>query len=384
MKPSYKLLFLSFFRLGITSFGGPAMVAYIRKMVVEEKKWLQSDDFNQGVALCQTLPGMTAMQSTAYSGMRIAGIPGAFVCFTAFVLPSFIMMVIASYIFIYTQKFEVSGIVVNSLKSVVVALIANAAILFSLSTMKKYYDSLLVILAGTLHFIGFNPFLLILVSAIGGFLVRKMEKQSLPNIYTKVEMKYWYHFILVFITSFLVFVLLFIFNSPLFELASLMAKIDLVAFGGGFSSVPLMFHEIVEKRNWMDNSTFMAGIALGQVTPGPIAITATFAGVVLFGFKGAVVATFGILSPSFLMLTGIAPVFDRIRTNRWFNPLVTGILLSFVGLLFSVCIKFGLLVHWQSFNILLALASFVALQLKFSLPLVVLFSFILSLLFAFL
>ena len=84
------------------------------------------------------------------------------------------------------------------------------------------------------------------------------------------------------------FALLFMANRGLFDLGVLMFRIDLFAFGGGFASVPLMYHEIVDVRSWMDGETFMNGIALGQVTPGPIVITATFVGYLLYGIAGAV------------------------------------------------------------------------------------------------
>ena len=75
--PSLALLFLSFLKLGATSFGGPAMIAYIRKMAVEQKKWLNDDAFRAGVALCQIIPGASAMQMAAYVGLRAGGVSGA-------------------------------------------------------------------------------------------------------------------------------------------------------------------------------------------------------------------------------------------------------------------------------------------------------------------
>ena len=129
-------------------------------------------------------------------------------------------------------------------------------------------------------------------------------------------------------------IVLYIAYKDLFYLASLMIKIDLFAFGGGFASVPLMLHEIVDVRGWMDSRTFMDGIALGQVTPGPIVITATFVGYLLYGFAGSVVASIAIFTPSFLILATAAPVFDRLKSSRYFSGITKGIFASFVGLYF--------------------------------------------------
>ena len=168
------------------------------------------------------------------------------------------------------------------------------------------------------------------------------------------------------------YALLFFFRKDLFHLAVLMSKIDLIAFGGGFASVPLMFHEIVEVRSWMDGPTFLNGIILGQFTPGPIVITATFVGYLVHGLAGAIVATVAIFLPSFLILVGVAPYFDRLRASPWFARAIGGILCSFVGLLFTVTIRFALNVHWDFPHMALAGAAFAALIFKLDILWVVL------------
>src|SRR3989339_1199925 len=125
-----------------------------------------------------------------------------------------------------------------------------------------------------------------------------------------------------------------------------------------------MFHEIVGARSWMDSSTFLNGIALGQITPGPIVITATFIGYLMYGPLGGLVATLSIFSPSFIMLVGMAPYFDRLRNSAWFNKVITGILISFVGLLLTMTVRFAIDVHWDIPRILLTAAAFAALLSK--------------------
>lgn len=77
-------LFLAFLRLGATAFGGPAMVAYIRRLAVERKHWLEDETFQSGVALCQTIPGATAMQLSAFVGLKARGVAGAAASFMGF------------------------------------------------------------------------------------------------------------------------------------------------------------------------------------------------------------------------------------------------------------------------------------------------------------
>jgi chromate transporter len=160
-----------------------------------------------------------------------------------------------------------------------------------------------------------------------------------------------------------------------------MLKVDLFAFGGGFGSVPLMFHEVVNVRNWLDSKTLMEGIALGQVTPGPIVITATFIGYLTHGLPGAVVATIAIFSPSFLMLIMIMPFFDRMKASPSFQRAMKGILASFAGLLLFVLLKFAFAVHWDWLKSLLGLAAFAALLKKVDILYIVLTGTLLSLFF---
>ena len=86
--PLYVHLFVSFIRLGVTAFGGPAMMAYIRKMAVERNKWLDDESFRDGVGLCQVVPGATAMQMAAYVGLKVRGVSGAASSFVGFGLPA--------------------------------------------------------------------------------------------------------------------------------------------------------------------------------------------------------------------------------------------------------------------------------------------------------
>jgi chromate transporter len=160
------------------------------------------------------------------------------------------------------------------------------------------------------------------------------------------------------------FLFLFIFQRNLFELAVLLFRIDLFAFGGGFASVPLMFHEIVDVHNWLNRPTFMNGVVLGQVTPGPIVITVTFIGYLLYGPFGGLIATISIFLPSFAIVIGVSPYFDQLRALPYFNRIINGVLCSFVGLLFTVTIRFAWNIHWDLAHLLLGSAALIALLLK--------------------
>ena len=90
--PTLRQLFFSFLQLGAVSFGGPGMVAYIKRLSVSRKNWLSEEDFKQSVALYQVMPGATAMHCAAYVGWRKRGFWGAIATYTGFGLPAFFLM----------------------------------------------------------------------------------------------------------------------------------------------------------------------------------------------------------------------------------------------------------------------------------------------------
>jgi chromate transporter len=167
-------------------------------------------------------------------------------------------------------------------------------------------------------------------------------------------------------------------DKRLFGIAALMLKVDLFAFGGGFASLPLLLNQVVDVRGWIDSKTFMDGVALGQVTPGPIVITATFIGYMVYGLPGAIVATLGIFTPSFLILVFSEPVFNKLDKSVLFKKAIRAILASFVGLIFYTAIKFGVSVPWDVMRVTLGMTAFIALLKRVDVLYVVLGASIIS------
>ena len=369
--PSLIHLFTSFLRLGATAFGGPAMVAYIRKMAVDQKHWLDEKIARDGIALCQAIPGATAMQMCAYVGLRARGVAGAAASFIGFGLPAFLFMAILSALYVQTYKLPAVVSAFNGLQAIIVAVVANATVSFGKSSLKNWKNLINVIIAAGMFGLGMSPILVILVAALSGLLLY----DSQPSVHPKGPSHGSFlkkPFAFIFACIALGLALLFFMNRRLFDLAVLMFKVDLLAFGGGFSSVPLMFYEIVEVRSWLDGPTLLNGIALGQVTPGPIVITATFIGYLLHGFLGGLVATVSVFLPSFMMVIGIVPYFDRIRNSPYFNKVLMGILCSFVGLLLTVTIRFASNIPWDLPRLLITSGAFIALLMKLDILWVVL------------
>jgi chromate transporter len=361
-QPSIASVFFAFFRLGITAFGGPAMVTYIRRMVVGRMGWLDGAVFDEGVALCQAIPGATAMQVTAYAGLRIRGAAGALAAFVGFGLPAFLLMMVLSSLYVSTSALPPVMALFLALQVIVVALVAYATVSFGRTSLRHWIHILIAGIAAVLFIAGLHPIIVIVLAALLGItLLPSPDKKQDTPVTTLPHPEKSFLILLAGAAAF--FIVLFLLQSDLFALATTMARIDLFAFGGGFAALPLMFQEVVVVHAWLDSATFMNGLALGQVTPGPIVITATFVGFLAYGFWGGVVATIAIFTPSFLFVIGTVPYYDRLRSSQLYQKMFQGILFSFVGLLLSVTIRLALAVPWSWVSGLLAAGAFLSLLL---------------------
>ncbi len=146
-RPILILLFVAFLRLGATSFGGPAMIAYIRRMAVEQKGWLDDETFRAGVALCQVIPGATAIQMAAYVGLRTQGVAGAAVTYIGFALPAFLIIMFLSALYFRTYNLPIAVSLFSGLQAIIVAIVGNAAITFGISYLKLWRDFAVAVFA---------------------------------------------------------------------------------------------------------------------------------------------------------------------------------------------------------------------------------------------
>lgn len=282
-------LFLSFLKLGLTAFGGPAMVAYIRELAVQKKGWLDQRTFNEGVALAQIVPGPIAMHVAGFVGVKLKGVVGAITTYVAFAFPAFLLMLFLSALYQKTSNLPQVISLFNGLKVIVVAIVANAFLNFTKSIIKSKVEFLIALASFILLLMGISPFLVLILCFLLSQALFKDKPMSLENLLTQSSSLTGILFL--FFILFLGIILLYFFNTNLFQLSLMMVKINLFAFGGAYTALPLMLHEVVENMKLLDSKTFMDGIALGQVTPGPILITATFVGYLVYGLSGAILAT---------------------------------------------------------------------------------------------
>ncbi len=373
-------LFLAFLRLGCTAFGGPAMVKYIKDLSCRKNKWVRGEDFDQGVALVQTIPGATAMQAAAYAGLKAGGGVGSLAAYTGFAFPAFIFMTILSAVYMHAIDLEPVAACFLGFKVIVVAIVANATISFGRKMVRSWQDVLLVAAAAGYLVMKGSPVTVIIACGLAGIFIyprggnpkngiAASESKGFRELMSSESVRF-----AGLITGAVAVVLagLFVLDPFVGKLCALMMKIDFFAYGGGYASLPLMLHEVVDKRHLLTEKVLMDGIALGQVTPGPIVITAAFVGYLLRDVFGAAACAWAIFTPSFLILLITAPVFENFRHSPVFMRCMRGVLSSFVGLLLAVFISFVLAISWKAASVVIGIAAFVALYLKVDILYVVL------------
>jgi len=338
------------------------MVAHIRDYSVKRMRWLDERAFGEGIALAQSIPGATAMQLAAYVGLRTRGTVGALLAYVGFGLPAFVLMLSLALFYERTRNSSQIISLFSGLQVIVVALVVHALVSFGKDSVKSYREFSVSALSAALFWSGASPFLVIIAAALTGAVLFSNAGAAHPPESSGAQDEPILKHITLLLSLLLAGLLtLYFAHAELFQLALVMLKIDLFAFGGGFASLPLMLHEVVNVHGWMDHRTFMDGVALGQVTPGPIVITATFVGYLTYGLAGAVVATTAIFTPSLVLLIGVSPLFDRLKTSVHFLKASKGIVASFVGLLFSVAVKFMLSVPWDAMRAAIGIAALIAL-----------------------
>ena len=358
--PSVRKVFSTFLHLGLTAYGGLAMVEPIRRRIVQEKGWLSQKEFLDGLALCQLLPGATVVQLATYVGQRLQQTKGALAAAAAFILPAFVLMLGLS--FLYFRYGEVTWVkaVSQGLGPVVIALLLQALWRFQEIIRRHWLDLGIAVLTLGALWAGLHYLLVFLGAgllrlALGWKWAPLAVSTEQPASSSAPAPGRWLAQVcgaLAILT--LLFWGLWTWNNRLGVMSLIFLKIGVMAFGGGYAMVPILQWDMVDHLGWLTLRQFLDGILLGFVTPGPIIITAAFIGYWIKGVLGAVVGTVSIFLPPILMIIFLTPFYQRVKEGQWVRQVIQGILAALVGMLVLVVIQMGRasLVDWKSLAIL--------------------------------
>jgi len=297
----------SFFRIGLTAYG-MAILQQIKALIIGNK-WLTRDEVDEGIAIVQFYPGPIMFNLATYCSYRLKGFSGSLLATFFFIIPSYILILVLSWLyFSYGSVAWVHPLFV-ALEAMVVGVVIHVFIDFANRYIKNGKNAIIAGTAFILLLYHINALVVILVAVAIEFIFRLAAKENkqagkAQNMQDSLSLpgKFSHRLTAIGITGIVfaaIFLIGFLSRNILGQLLFSMFKVGAVAFGSGFTIMPLLQQEAVVTHHWLTMQEFANGIAFGQITPGPFLITATFIGYKVAGFWGSVAATFGMFFPSF-------------------------------------------------------------------------------------
>lgn len=399
-------------KLGFISFGGPAgQIALMHTDLVERRRWISEQRFLHALNYCMVLPGPEATQLAVYIGWLMHRTWGGIVVGTLFVLPSLLILILLSWIYLLYGSVPFVAGVLYGIKPAVVAIVLAAAWRIGSRTLKNAW--LVAIAAAAFIAISFAnvpfPAIVILAALLGvagghwrserfrlgghGADAKKSYGPALIDDDTPTPAHAvfsWKKLMLVAATGIAlclaVWALIawtFGLHSPLAQMAWFFTKAALLTFGGAYAVLPYVYQGAVDTYQWLTPVQMIDGLALGETTPGPLIMIVSFVGFVggwsksvfggdslfLAGVLGACVATFFTFLPSFVFILAGGPMVESTRDNIRLTAPLTAISAAVVGVIVSLSLFFANHVFhltlppakWDFVAIAIALAAAIAL-----------------------
>ena len=418
--PTLKQAFWYWLKLGFISFGGPAgQIAIMHHDLVENKRWISEKRFLHALNYCMLLPGPEAQQLATYIGWLMHKTRGGLIAGGLFVLPSLLILILLSYIYMRFGNLPAVAGVLYGIKPAVVAIVLFAAYRIGSRILKN--SALWAISVASFVAITFLhlPFpLIILTAAFIGFLVNHyqpalfitanghasnqksygsavIDDDSPTPAHAKFNLKTFVKFIVVGVAIWLSAMLLLAWrygwDATFTQMAWFFTKAALLTFGGAYAVLPYVFQGAVTQFQWLTAAQMMDGLALGETTPGPLIMVVAFVGFVggwsqattldfmadplVSGVVAACVVTFFTFLPSFIFIFVGAPFIESTQNNLKLTAPLTAITAAVVGVIASLAVFFAQHVFWPAYTLfdwpaaLAAALGFVALY-KFKLSII--------------
>ena len=321
--PTLRQLWGEFLRLGALGFGGPqAHLVLQHELAVAQRQWLSEAEFQEAQAFCELLPGPASTQMAIWIGWRLRRWGGGLIAGLAFLLPALGLMLIGSVLYFRWQQLPQLQGVLFGLQPAVLAVLA----LFCWRQAPRALKTPLTraIALGALLLTITQTLSLPLQFLLAGLL-------SLAIAGWRPPLAAWLPFASTSLSA--------VADPTLLTLFGFCLRTGSLVFGGGLVLVPLMQQAVVHDYGWLTTRQFLDGVALGQLTPGPVTMTATFIGYGAAGLTGALVATLGIYLPSFAFVLLGAPLMDRLRQLAWVPTALRGVTAVVPGAIAAVTLQ---------------------------------------------
>lgn len=336
-----------FGKLGMIGFGGPqAHIAMANDEAVARRQWLSQEQFTDGLAICEMLPGPASTQMGIYIGYVRAGQIGALVAGLAFIAPAFLIVVALSWAYFRYQTLPQLEALFFGVSPVMIAIILGFCWKLGKKAIRDAVGLLIALVIFGLTLAQVNTLLLFLGAGLCGVWLYGPKRPPLPpsilsGAFLPLVATSWVATVSVDVLALSSFWGSERIAEYAWPLLSFFLKTGTFIFGGGLVIVPLLEIEVVEKLHWLTRTEFLNGIAIGQLSPGPVVLTAAFVGYKVAGVLGALVASVGIFTPSFLFIMAGAPVLMQLRQNPWVKGFLSGVKPAVLGAIAAAVIPLG-------------------------------------------
>jgi chromate transporter len=327
---SLKDLIIYFLKLGTWGFGGPvALVGYMHRDLVENKKWISEDDYKEGLALSQLAPGPLAAQLSIYLGYVHHGILGATLAGLAFVLPSFLMVLAIGYTYVEFGGLPWMQAIFYGVGAAVIGIIFIGS--YKLTTKSIGKDKLLwgifiILMLATFLTEEENIWLILLSGAVVWF-------AKVPPKFPGSKNNFLAFYLIELVPATM--------ESKLIQIGWFFTKAGAFVFGSGLAIVPFLYGGVVKEYHWLNEQQFLDAVAVAMITPGPVVITVGFIGYLVAGFPGACVAALATFLPCYLFTVIPAPYFKKYGKNLAIKAFVDGITAAAIGAIAGAVLVLG-------------------------------------------
>ncbi|MFJ9909503.1 chromate efflux transporter [Streptomyces sp. NPDC101152] len=325
--PGFAAVLRYFLRLGTLGFGGPiAVVGYMQRDLVEKRGWIAKQEFLNGVALGQTMPGPLAAQVAMWVGYLRRGALGAAATALAFIAPSFLMVTTVAAVYAHYSGLSAVQALFYGIAPAVMAIIAIAAYKLVRLTDGKDWRAWAIsaVVFSVTALTGREPIYLIIGAGLLMIALDARPRLRLPRRHTSYPGKGTsaYGIAAAPLASTTLGTLAS--GGTLVSLGLFFLKTGALVFGSGLAIVPLLRDGVVSQHHWLTQAQFLDAVAMGLITPGPVVITAAFIGYLVGGATGALIAAAAIFIPIYLGVVVPGRWFIRHRDNPQLKAFVTG------------------------------------------------------------
>jgi chromate transporter len=328
----------TFLKIGVLSYGGAASVGIMQTEVLEKRAWIPREQFIEGMALVNSLPGPGGVQLGIFLGFTRAGWWGGVLAGLCFILPAFCILLALTLIYHHYGALPSMRHLFYGLSPVVVGVFAMSVYRLGRSAVRDRTQVLLALgsaLALGLTGLGIVPTML-LAGAVGVVLYGSRTWGIVSGLV--IMMLYGaYHWGSAWLTipastGTDIDHTMTSLSPGLWDIGLFFLKVGAFTFGGGLTILAFMQDQVVNHLQWLTPQQFLDGLALGQLTPGPIVMLAAFVGYAVGAIWGAVAAAVAVYLPSFILMLAVLPVMERIKRLAWMKAALQGISPAVIGM----------------------------------------------------